>query len=249
MKQAGYHRKSYGTITALVAISGGTCMIGGISHSAPAAKEAKEQLIATVDMQRVFSDNWKTFKTADATVQAQQLKYKAIIQELLPDNTTDAGVPPVEANTVASWLHLKEQEQLHPAAMSAAERQSLKDYEAQGKKAVERLQALENKYPNVTADEQTELDKLHDLRQKAAQAINGQAHQYSEQLQDQFRELQTRLEGQVQAALKQVCAQQHITYVFNAAFVSGSGDIQKSLLFSTDQNTDITPLVLNALNK
>lgn len=247
MKQVN-HRTGIKAGTLLL-MSSGLLALPHLSQSAPAAKETKEQLIATVDMQRVFSDSWKTFKAADATVQAQQLKYKVVIQELLPDNTTDAGVPPLEATAVTSWLHLKEQEQLHPETMKEAERQSLKDYEAQGKKANDRLQVLENKYPNVTAEEQTELDKLHDLRQKAAQVINGQARQYSAQLQDQFKDLQVKLEGQVQAALKQVCAQQHITYVFNAAFVSGSGDIQKSLLFSTDQNTDITPLVLNLLNK
>lgn len=213
-----------------------------------AAQENKGQLIATVDMQRVFSDNWKSFQVADAGVKAQQMKYKAIMQDLLPD-APDAVAPPLDTPAITVWLHLKEQEQLHPDALSAAERQQLKDYEAQGRTANTRLQTLENKYPNLTAPEQTELDKLHGQRQQAQQAINVQAQHYGEQLQDQFKTLQDKMEIQVQAALKQVCAERHISYVFNAAFVGSQGDLQKSLLFASANNADITPFVLNALNK
>lgn len=219
-----------------------------VGRGVPAHAQAKAQLIATVDMQRVFSDDWKAFQTADANVKAQQMKYKTIMQDFLPD-APDAVAPPVEAATVTAWLHLKEQEQLHPNALTAAERQQLKDYEAQGKTANERLQVLENKYPNLTPAEQTELDKLHGQRQQAQQAINVQAQHYGEALQDQFKTLQDKMETQVQAALKQVCAERHIAYVFNAAFVGSQGDLQKSLLFAADNNADITPFVLQVLNK
>jgi Skp family chaperone for outer membrane proteins len=230
-----------------------TTLILGISvagltvHSVRA--DNKAQLVGTVDLNRVESPEWTTFKVESDAIHDKQNSYRSIVQEFVTEGG-DAAIPPVDAATLAAWLQLKEKVVLHPdPAKKDEDLRQLATYELAGKKANDELHTLENKGAALSDADKKQLETLQGLQDAVKDTVSKKAAEYGASLQSDFRTTQDKMDADIQTAVTKVGTDNNVTYVLNAVVTSAQAGPQKIVLYSSDKDIDLTDKVLKQLNK
>lgn len=223
-------------------------LTGATLHSAAAKADRTDQLIATVNLAKVYDPaKWKRFQTVSDSLEHERLNYKSVIDSVVPPEAGDAAVPAVNTDTLKKWLDLKEGMVLNPDKVTDSNKKALSDYETAGRASTDRMSALIAKGDGATPAEKDELAKLTKLRQDAGEVLKQRAQVYTDKLQQHATSDRTDLDTTLQTAIKQVADDKNITYVLNSPPVGEPNGPQAVVLYSRDANIDITDQVLHRL--
>ncbi|MDQ2730583.1 MAG: OmpH family outer membrane protein [Armatimonadota bacterium] len=223
-------------------------LTGTMLHSATARADRTNQLIATVNLDKIYDPaKWHRVQEATDGLEHERQSYTSIIDDVAPGEGGDAAVPPVDGDTVRKWLDLKESMVLNQDRNTDSNKKTLSGYETAARAGTDRMSTLIAKGDGASVAEKDELTRLGKLRQEAGEALKQRAQAYTDKFQQHGTAVRADLNTVVQTAIKQVADDKNITYVLNSSPIGQANSPLAVVLYSRDADIDITDQVLHRL--